>query len=122
MNQPDHEQKIASTHKGPNPGRLALAFTLLFNAGLYFVVSFSAGRPPFPGPWDSADVITTYFQNHPNDVLMCAFLQFGSAIPVGLFTASIVGFWALRLQGPTLRYLAASCWPSIRPYPRLCFG
>jgi len=87
-------------HRGPNPGALAIIYALLFNLGLYFVVSFrmpehpsasaAAVRPYFPGPWESAETIATYFQTHPHAVLMCAFLQFGSAIPLGIFTATIV--------------------------------
>ena len=102
MNQSDHEKTKVNEHKGPNPGLLALVFTILFNAGLYFVVSFSVGRPHFPGPWESADVITAYFQGHPHDVLMCAFFQFGAAIPLGLFTATMVSrlkFLGLKAAG-----------------------
>jgi hypothetical protein len=102
MNDSDHEKSKVSEHKGPNPGSLALVFTILFNAGLYFVVSFSADRPHFPGPWDSADAITAYFQGDLHDVLMCAFLHFGSAIPLGLFTATIVSrlrFLGIRAAG-----------------------
>src|SRR5262249_21925350 len=75
-------------HRGPPPGMLAIVFTVLFNAGLSFVISFSPGRPHFPGPWESAETIAAYFRDHPRAVLMCAFLQFGSAIPLGLFTAA----------------------------------
>ena len=101
MNQSEEKMK-AIEHKGPNSGLLALVFTILFNAGLYFVVSFSAGHPHFPGPWDSADAITTYFRDQPHDVLMCAFLHFGSAIPIGLFTATLVSrlrFLGIRAAG-----------------------
>src|SRR4030095_1236626 len=93
-----------SKHLGPNPGVLAIIYTLLFNAGLYFVISFRAPehlaasaeavRPYFPGPWESAQTIVAYFQSNPSAVLMCAFLQFGAAIPLGLFTATMVS----RLQ------------------------
>jgi hypothetical protein len=31
-----------------------------------------------------------YFQSHPHEVLICAFLQFGAAIPLGIFTATMV--------------------------------
>jgi hypothetical protein len=99
-------------HPGPNPGIVALIYTLFFNAGLYFVVSFrppehlaasaSAMRPYFPGPWESAETITAYFQAHPHAVLMCAFLQFGAAIPLGLFTATMVSrlqFLGVRAAG-----------------------
>jgi hypothetical protein len=94
----------SNKHAGPNPGIVAIIYTLLFNAGLYFVVSFrppehleasaTAVRPYFPGPWESAETIVNYFQTHPHEVLWCAFLQFGAAIPLGIFTATMVS----RLQ------------------------
>jgi hypothetical protein len=102
-------------HRGPNPGALALIYTLLFNLGLYFVVSFrppehltassTAVRPYFPGPWESTHTIVTYFQSHPHAVLMCAFFQFGAAIPLGIFTATMVSrlrFLGLRVAGPQI--------------------
>src|SRR5215471_4940993 len=96
---------VSAEHKGPPLGMLAIIFTILFNAGLYFVISFSPSQPHFPGPWESADTIAEYFRNHPHDVLMCAFLQFGSAIPLGLFTAAIVSrlrFLGVRAAGAFL--------------------
>jgi|SRR5215470_7618984 len=95
------ETAAGSKHKGPPLGALALVFTLLFNAGLYFVISFSGG-PHFPGPWEAADVIANYFQNHPSDVLLCAFLQFGSAVPLGIFAATAASrlrFLGVRAAG-----------------------
>jgi hypothetical protein len=99
-------------HAGPNPGIVAIIYTLLFNAGLYFVVSFrppehlaasaTAVRPYFPGPWESAETIRAYFQTHPHAVLICAFLQFGAAIPLGLFAATMVSrlqFLGVRAAG-----------------------
>ena len=101
-----------SKHQGPDPGVLAIVYTVLFNAGLYFVISFrapehlavsaSAVRPYFPGPWESAQTIVAYFQSHPTAVLWCAFLQFGAAIPLGLFTATMVSrlqFLGVRAAG-----------------------
>jgi hypothetical protein len=84
---------------------LAITFTVLFIAGLSFVISFSPDRPHFPGPWEPAETITAYFREHSQAVLMCAFLQFGSAIPLGLFTAAIVSrlqFLGVRAAGPFL--------------------
>ena len=89
-------------HRGPHLGLLAIVFTLLFNAGLYFVISFSPAAPHFPGPWESAEIIAAYFQGHSRDVLLCALFQFGSAIPLGLFTATIVSrlqFLGARVAG-----------------------
>ena len=104
--------KRAAGHRAPNPGVLAIVYTLLFNFGLYFVVSFrmpehlvassKAVRPYFPGPWESAQTIVTYFQTHPHAVLMCALLQFGAAIPLGIFTATMVSrfrFLGVRAAG-----------------------
>ena len=103
---------VSRRHRGPPPGILAIIYTLLFNAGLFFVVSFrppehlavsaTAVRPYFPGPWESAETIASYFQTHPHSVLLCAFLQFGSAIPLGIFTATMVSrlqFLGVRAAG-----------------------
>jgi hypothetical protein len=104
-----------NAHAGPNPGIVAIIHTLLFNAGLYFVVQFrppehlaaspTAVRPYFPGPWESAYSIVTYFQTHPHQVLWCAFLQFGAAIPLAIFTATMVSrlqFLGVRAAGATI--------------------
>jgi PilZ domain len=50
----------------------------------------------------STETITTYFQTRPRDVLWCAYLQFGAAIPLGLFTAVVVSrlrFLVVRAAG-----------------------
>lgn len=89
-------------HPGPHLGALAIIHTLLFNAGLYPVTIF-ADKTHFPGPWESGDVIVSYFQTHPLPVLICAFLQFGATIVLGIFTASIVSrlhFLGVRAAGP----------------------
>jgi hypothetical protein len=80
-------------HAGPPLWLMAIAYTVLFLAGLYPVTVFG-GQPYYPGPWESADTIATFFQTRPTAVRVCAFLQFGAAIPLGIFTASIVS----RLQ------------------------
>jgi hypothetical protein len=88
-------------HAGPNPGILAIIYTLLFNAGLYQVVTFTGG-PHFPGPWESGETITAYFQGHATAVQLCAFLQFGAAIPLGIYTATMVSrlqFLGIRAAG-----------------------
>ncbi|NIJ52736.1 hypothetical protein [Dyadobacter arcticus] len=77
-------------HKGPHLGLLATLFMLLFITGLCFVISLTGVPPYYPGPWESASTILQYFHNQRDDVLMCAFFQFCSAIPLGIFTASVV--------------------------------
>src|SRR5262245_52669868 len=88
-------------HRGPHPGALAIVHTLLFNAGLWSVVTFTGG-PHFPGPWEPAGVVASYFQTAPSSVLMCAFLQFGASIPLGLYVATVVSrlqFLGVRAAG-----------------------
>src|SRR4029453_18956582 len=80
-------------HAGPPLWLMAIAYTVLFLAGLYPVTIFG-GQPYYPGPWEPAETITAFFQARPMAVRLCAFLQFGAAIPLGIFTATIVS----RLQ------------------------
>ena len=77
-------------HKSPHLGMLAIIFSGLFITGLSFVITFSESGPHYPGPWETVEIIATYFQNYRHDVMMCAFFQFGAAIPLGLFTATVV--------------------------------
>lgn len=86
-----------------NLGVLALIFVLLKLASV-LIVSNLAGRPSFPGPLQPSAEIVTYFQAHSHPVMLCAFLQFGSAIAFGIFTAAVVarlrtlGAWAAGIE------------------------
>jgi hypothetical protein len=88
-------------HRGPPLGLVATVFVLLFLAGLYPVTAFN-GTPMFPGPWEPNGVIMAYFAARPSAVLLCAALQFGASIPLGVFTATIVSrlrFLGVRAAG-----------------------
>ena len=84
-------------HKGPHLGILAVIFTVLFNTGLSFVLTFSGTSPHYPGPWEPVQTITTYFQHQSHNVMVCSFFQFVSALPLGIFTATVVS--RLRFLG-----------------------
>ncbi len=89
-------------HAGPHLGAVAIVYTVLFNAGLYPVM-VSADKIHFPAPWEPGNVIVLYFQTHAASGLICAFLQFGSMIALGIFTASVVSqlrFLGVRAAGP----------------------
>ena len=75
-------------HPGPALGPLAVVFTVVFILGLLPVTTVG-GMPYFPGPWESPQTIGAFFRLRPGAALLCAFLQFGSGIPLGLFTATI---------------------------------
>jgi hypothetical protein len=94
-------------HAGPRLGMLAIVYTVLFNAGLCAVSAFGTPlgvkAPYWPGPWEPASVIVTYFQTHHTAVLICSFLQFGALIPLGIFTATVVSrlrFLGITAAGP----------------------
>ncbi|HZS53287.1 MAG TPA: hypothetical protein VFA65_02710 [Bryobacteraceae bacterium] len=91
-------------HAGPHIGVVACVFVGLFIVGLFPVTAFG-GKPYFPGPAESLDTIAAFFQARPSAVLLCAFFQFGAAIPLGLFTASAVSqlrFLGVRAAGPNI--------------------
>ena len=93
-------------HAGPPLGIVATIFVLLFMAGLYPVTAFG-GKPVFPGPGESLDVILAFFQARASAVLLCAALQFGAAIPLGIFTATIVSrlrFLGVRAAGTEIAF------------------
>jgi hypothetical protein len=96
-------------HRGPHLGMLAIVYTVLFNAGLCAVSAFGfpfGVRPPWwPGPWETSDVIVSYFHTHGMNVLICVFLQIGALIPLGIFTAAVVSrlrFLGIRAAGPNI--------------------
>lgn len=75
---------------------MAIVHTVLFLSGLSFVVSFSGGAH-YPNPYDSPDAITMYFRTQTRQALLCAFLQFGSLVPLGIYVATVVS--RLRFLG-----------------------
>jgi hypothetical protein len=96
---PDPEGRLR--HAGPPLGIVATIFVLLFIAGLYPVTIFG-GTPFFPGPSETLDVIVAFFQGRSSAVLLCAALHFGAAIPLGIFTATVVSqlrFLGVRAAG-----------------------
>ena len=87
--------------RGPFLGIVALVFVALFVAALFPVTAFG-GLPYFPGPNATVLEMMDFFSRRQSGVLLCAFLQFGSAIPLGIFTAtasSQLRFLGVRAAG-----------------------
>jgi hypothetical protein len=85
-----------SRHGSPHLGALALVFTVLKLASLYPVSALAGAAFPAPA------VLAAYFPAHTGPVLACAFLQFASAIPLGIFVATAVSrmrFLGVRAAG-----------------------
>lgn len=88
-------------HPSPHLGALALVFTVLFCAGLYPVTYFG-GRPSFPLPWASPLDVVAFLNLRHSAAVFCAWMHFGSTIPLGIFTATIVSrleFFGVRAAG-----------------------
>src|SRR6266481_4179403 len=81
-------------HAGPHLGLVAIVFTALKFASLVPVSAFGFAfgiKPPyFPGSTAPGNDVVAYFDTHRLPVLICAFLQFGATVPLGIFTATIV--------------------------------
>jgi hypothetical protein len=91
-------------HWGPNPGMVAVVFTVLFLASLV-PVTLIVGETHFPSPLQSPDEIVAYFRSESAKVRFCAFLQFGASIPLGIFTATMVSrlrFHRVQAAGVTI--------------------
>lgn len=80
---------VVPVHKGPHPGMLAVLYTVLFCVGLY-PVTMLYKLPYWPGPWEQASTILSYFQGYGGRALFCIVLQFGAMVCLGLFTATVV--------------------------------
>lgn len=76
-------------HRGPNPAALAIVHTALFAAGI-IATAILTGGGHFPSPFEAPESARAFFQTHADAIRINALLAFGSAIPLGLFTATVV--------------------------------
>lgn len=81
-------QAQPSQFRGPHTGIVAAVFVALFCAGLLPVTAFG-GMPYFPPPTASAAEMLAFFSHRQAGVLLCAFFQFGSAFPLGIFAVTM---------------------------------
>jgi hypothetical protein len=91
-------------HASPPLWLPAFMFALLFLASLFFVTGVG-GKPSFPGPWEPSSVIAKFFQLRPGAAAICAALQFGAAIPLGVYTATAFSrydFHGVRAAGAAI--------------------
>jgi hypothetical protein len=93
---PSQASSAMSRHRGPSLLAVAIVFTILF-VGSLVISTAMAGGVYFPSPFQPEILSDSYFSQHADAVRVGAFLQFGSAIPLGIFTATAVG--RLRFLG-----------------------
>jgi hypothetical protein len=88
-------------HQAPHPGILAVVFTCL-SAAAVLPLTGLVGAPAIPLPWEPASAVAAFFQARPPVVGFSAFFDFGSAVVLGIFTATVVNqlrFLGVRAAG-----------------------
>jgi hypothetical protein len=91
----------SGAHKGPDPGIVALVHVVLFMSSLVFLVVLTRGQG-LPDPFGPLEKSQEALQRFAGVIKLTAFLQFGAAIPLGIFTASLtsrLNFLGVRVAG-----------------------
>lgn len=85
---------------GPPLSLLAVVFAALFLAGVVISTAMAGGHP-FPSPFSAASDILAYFRDHRTAVAVGGFFQFGAAIPLAIYAATVsVRLRTLGIQAP----------------------
>lgn len=90
-----------SRHPGPPLLLLALVHLLLFAASI-FAGTFLRHGAVYVNPYSSSQAVQDFFANSPQAIRVSTFFFFGSAVPLGLFTATVVSrlrFLGVRAAG-----------------------
>src|SRR5207248_10784264 len=89
---------------GPPLLPLALVYTLLFAANLISAALLRRGAP-FVTPFGDAEAARAFFATNPLAVKVSAFFFFGSAVPLGIYTSTLVSrlrFLGVRAAGTNI--------------------
>jgi len=89
------QEMIQTVYRGPSTGIVASVFVTLFIASLVITAALTSGG--LPTPFSPPEYVHAFYQQFANILRINAMLQFGSAIPLGIFTASITN--KLTFQG-----------------------
>jgi hypothetical protein len=93
-------------HRGPSLVGVAITFVVLFTASLVLSGAMAGGEH-FPSPFQSPDVSVRFFAEHAMAMQVMATLQFGAAVPLGIFaasTASRVQFLGRKVAGINIAF------------------
>lgn len=95
---------LIDKHKGPNPGITAIVYLGLFALSLICYFSLSNGNG-YPIPFGPVEKSQSIILGYPGAMLANAFFQFGTAFPLGLFTAAVtsrLSFLGVRATGVSI--------------------
>ncbi|XAS69117.1 hypothetical protein V3C33_07630 [Micrococcaceae bacterium Sec5.7] len=91
---------------GPNPGILAVVSLGLTVAGLVTSAVMTGGQT-FVSPFSAAAQVAAYFQENPDAVRLASTIQFGSAVPLGIYAATVYARQlrlGVRVPGPAIGF------------------
>jgi len=92
---------------GPNPGILAAVSFGLFSASLV-VSAFLAGGAGMVSPFTSTGTVVSSYEDHGDLVRLTSMLQFGSAVPLGIYAAAVYTRMlrlGARVPGPAIAFV-----------------
>jgi hypothetical protein len=90
--------------RGPSLPLLAVAHILIFVANLVAVATLRHGAP-YVNPFAQGDIVRSFFATNGRAVQIGSFFLFGSAVPFGIFAATIVSrmrFLGVRAAGSNI--------------------
>jgi hypothetical protein len=93
-------------HRGPSLVAVAITYVVLFLASLAISAAMAGGQH-LPSPFQSAEESARFFAQHAKAVQVMAFLQFGAAVPLGIFAASAssrVQFLGMKVAGINIAF------------------
>ncbi|WP_345762274.1 hypothetical protein [Diaminobutyricibacter sp. McL0608] len=91
---------------GPNLGVLAVVSTALVIAGLIVAFALTGGQA-FVSPFAGADAVSAYAQQNWLSIRITSMIQFGSAVPLGIFAATAYARLlrlGVRVPGPGIGF------------------
>lgn len=107
MTEVSHNHTRQSTRSGgPHPGILA-TISLGLTIGGLLASSILTGGQTFVSPFSPAGQIAAYFYGNADAVRLASVLQFGSAVPLGIFAATVYARQlrlGVRVPGPAIGF------------------
>jgi hypothetical protein len=104
------ELTLQSRHAGPPLLLLALVHLLLFAASIIAGTLLRHGAV-YINPYSSSQAVQDFFSNSPQAIRLSTFFLFGSAVPLGLLTATVVSrlrFLSVRAAGTYIALFGGS--------------
>jgi hypothetical protein len=96
-----NDEIAGAAHRGPSLVAVATTHVVLFVVSLVVSTALAAGQH-FPSVFEAQQKSARFFSDHASAVQMMAFLQFGAAIPLGIFAASATSrlqFLGMKVAG-----------------------